>query len=378
MAFQFGRISLVSLIANPFILPVQPMLMVLAGIALLLSFLYLPLGQITAWIAWPFAAYTNRMVEFFNGMPHGIVILGNFSFLFVVSFYIILFLITFAGKRLKQILRVTLAPSAITLIIGVAVYLVWTAIFHVPDGNLHLTFLDVGSADAILIQTPTGRFILVDGGSSPSKLASDLGRRLSILDRSIDWMVIASPQEQQVAALPRILDRFPVENVLWSGNLYASYSARELNRWLINHQVPITHASAGFSLDLGEGARLEVCSVSTRGALLLVSWQGFRALLPIGINFDDIEYMDQGKKIGSVTALLLADSGYAPVNPSEWLTNLHPWLIILDVAAGDPDGLPDPLVIDRLAGITLLRTDQNGWINLSTDSNGMWVEVEKK
>ncbi|MCX6035200.1 MAG: ComEC/Rec2 family competence protein, partial [Chloroflexi bacterium] len=258
MAYQFGRISLVSVIANPFILPVQPAVMVLAGLALLFSFIYLPLGQVAAWVAWPFAAYTDRAVEFFNRFPHGLIVLGEFSILFVVLFYGVLLFLTFAGPRVKQALRPVIAPSVIVTALGVTVFLVWSTIFHAPDGRLHLTFLDVGSADAILIQTPSGRSILVDGGPSPSKLASALGTRLPSFDRRIDWLVIASPQEQEVAALPRILDRFPVENVLWAGNLDASWSAGELDRWLADNETPVTRAYPGMVLDLGLGARLEM------------------------------------------------------------------------------------------------------------------------
>jgi hypothetical protein len=36
---------------------------------------------------------------------------------------------------------------------------------------LHVTLLDVGSGDGLLIQTPTGRSLLVDGGSNPSRLS---------------------------------------------------------------------------------------------------------------------------------------------------------------------------------------------------------------
>ncbi len=118
--------------------------------------------------------------------------------------------------------------------------------------------------------------------------------------------------------------------------------------------------------------------MSPRGAVLLVEWQGFRALLPVGMNFDTLAELENGKAIGPVTALLLADSGYAPSNPPEWIAALHPQVVILSVAAGDPDGLPDQSVLDNLTGITLLRTDRNGWITLSTDGVGMWVEVEKK
>jgi competence protein ComEC len=203
MAYQFGQVSLIAVVANPFVLPAQPAVMVLAGLAVLLSFIYLPLGKLAGWIAWPFAAYTNRAVEFFNRFPHGVIVLGEFSFLFVVLFYTILLSITFARARFKRALRLVLAPSFIIAALGISVYLAWSAVLVAPDGRLHLTFFDVGSADAIFIQTPGGRSLLVNGGGSPSTLADALGRRLSPFDQRLDWLVIASPQEQELAALPQ-------------------------------------------------------------------------------------------------------------------------------------------------------------------------------
>ena len=378
MAYQFGRVSLVAVLANPFILPAQPAVEVLSGLALLLSFIYLPLGKVAGWLAWPFAAYTDRVVELFNRLPHGVIVLGEFSFLFVLLFYALLFSFTFARLRLQKTLRLVLVPPVILAGLGVCTFLVWSAVYVVPDGRLHLTFFDVGSADAILIQTPGGRSLLVDGGPSTSTLSDALGSRLSPFDHHLDWLVIASPQEQELAGLPRNLDRFPVENVLWAGNPEASYSAGQLSLWLADHATPVTPAFTGAVLDLGRGATLKVSSVSPRGAVLLVEWQGFRALLPVGMNYDTLAALEIGKKIGKVSMLLLADSGFAQTNPPGWIAALHPPLVLLSVAANDPDGLPEQSVLDDLAGITLLRTDRNGWIEVSTDGVGMWVDVQKK
>ncbi len=377
MAYQFQRISLISLLANPFILPVQPAVMVLSGLALLLSFIYFPLGQLTAWIAWPFSAYTIRAVEFFDRFPNGVIILGEFSLLFVVLFYALLLGVTFARPRLKSSLRRILVPSVTIVALGIITYLVWAAVFVIPDGRLHLTFLDVGSADAVLIRTPSGRTLLVDGGPSPSLLSDALGRRLSPFDRTLSWLLVASTQEQEVGALPRLLDRFPPENVLWAGQEDASYSAGQLDRWLAGNQVPVTEAFTGATLDLGSGARLKVVNVSPRGSTLLAEWHSFRALLPVGVNFDTFTQLGDGKDIGPVTVLLLADSGYAPSNPPGWIAALHPQLAILSVAAGDPNGLPDASVLDLLKTVTLLRTDREGWIDVSTDGQRLWVGRER-
>lgn len=376
MAWHFGRISLVALIANPFILPVQPLVMILGGLALLFSFLYLPLGKLFAWVAWPFPAYTLRVVELFDRLPHSVIVLGDFSFLFILLFYTLLFLWTFSRERAKTVLAAAVSPAALLASLGAITFLAWNAAFAIPDGRLHLTFLNVGSADAVLITTPGGRHILVNGGPSPSALSSSLGRRLSPLNRSLDWLIIAAPQEEQVAALPTVLDRFPAQNVLWAGNPEASYSSRRLNERLTKSGVPITRAAPGYALDLGYGGRLEVLTATPRGAVLLVTWGEFRALLPVGLNYDALERLDYGKKVGPVDVLLLADSGYAPLNREDWMSALRPQVLILSVAADDRLGRPDKNLLHLTAGRTLLRTDRQGWIEVITDGWRLWVEVE--
>ncbi len=42
------------------------------------------------------------------------------------------------------------------------------ALRGLPDGKLHVYFLDVGQGDGILVVAPDGRQILVDGGPSPT------------------------------------------------------------------------------------------------------------------------------------------------------------------------------------------------------------------
>ncbi|MBI1856586.1 MAG: ComEC/Rec2 family competence protein, partial [Chloroflexi bacterium] len=384
MAYQFKQISLVSFIANPFILPAQPAVMILAGIAIFISLIAFPLGQLAAWISWPLAAYTIRMVELFDSLPLGVIYLQDFSLAFVFIFYAALLAVTFSGSRLKDIflsLRERFRYlSAITIlaVLFIGALLIWRAVIAGPDGKLHVTYLNAGSADAVLIETPEGRHILVNGGPSASSLSDALGRRLSPLDRSLDWLIIASTDENQLSSLPRVLDRYPPRNVLWSGNRQASFSSRSVDKWLADHSIPVTQAREGQTLDLGKGATLKVLSVSPRGATLLIEWNGFRALFPIGENFDTLDQLEYGNAVGPVAVLSLAQSGYAPLTPVDWIDNLNPQLILLGVAAGDKNGLPDQETLDALAERSLLRTDRNGWIDVSTDGRKMWVEMERK
>jgi competence protein ComEC len=384
MAYHFKRISIVSLIANPFVLPPQPVVMILGGVAVLLSLAWLPLGQLTAWAAWPFVEYTIRVVELFDRVPHGTIYLGDSSPWLVAAFYGILFGLTLNWSRLKDAFSAlnarmrNLSIAGILTVLLALTLLVWRSTTTLPDGQLHLTFLSVGSADAVLIQTPSGRTVLVNGGPSAARLSDELGRRLPVFHRQLDWLIVASTFEDQVASLPRVLERYPPQSVLWSGNVQASYSAEQMDKYLAANGIPIVYAEAGQRLDLGDGAFIEVQSVGSRGSVLLVQWKDFRALLPIGMDAGTLDELEYGNAIGPVDVLLLADSGFFATTNVDWVQNLSPQLTVLSVAAGDPDGLPSPDTLEAVGGYTLLRTDRSGWIKVSTDGTTMRVEAERE
>jgi competence protein ComEC len=384
MAYHFQRISLVSFIANPFILPPQPAVMILGGLAMLLSLVWLPLGQIAAWVAWPFVVYTIRAVEIFDSIPHGTLVLGDLSIWFVILFYVLLFAVTFGGAQLKewgQSVRErtsVIGVGSALLIMLIALLLVSRAATSIPDKLLHVTFLDVGSADAVLIKTPTGQHILINGGPSVTLLADELGRRLPAFNRKLDWLVVAGTVEEQVAALPRIVERYPPDAVLWSGNVQASFSSRVLSEYLTLQSIQVVTAEPQQVMELGEGATLRVLASGPRGAILLVEWNNFRAVLPVGMSFEALDELHSGADVGPVSVLSLADSGYAVSNPPEWIANLNPELLLLSVSAADENGMPDGEVLENVKDYELLRTDQNGWVEVTTNGEQMWVNVERQ
>jgi competence protein ComEC len=384
MAYHFNRISLISFIANPFILPVQPPVMIVSGLAVLVSTVFYPLGQLIAWIALPFSIYSIRVVELFDKVPHGVIVLGNASIWIVLAAYAVLLTATFGGpaiqswfQRTAGSLRAGALAFAFTLLF-ICMVLVWRASATAGDGKFHVTFLDVGSADAVLIQTPEGRNILINGGASVTELSDELGRRLPLFSRKLDWLIIASTQENQLAALPRLVEIYPPENVLWSGNVQASFSAQLLDEYFAKENIPVTRAEAGQRLELGENSFIEIQAAGPRGSVVLIQYGNFRALLPIGLSEGMWESLEYGNSIGSLDVLLLSESGYAPTNPPDLLENMTPQLVVLSVGAGDPNGLPSQEVLDSLGGgYSLLRTDRSGWIDVSTDGVEMRVFVER-
>jgi len=384
MAYHFQRLSLTMLVANPLILPVQPAVMILGGLAVLAGVVFQPLGQALAYLAWPWVAYTIRVVEGLSGIPGGEVSLGSIQLFSVAVFYSLLFLLTFARSHPESRFAgwlASLSPAVPLAGLAILTVLVWREAFAAPDGRLHLLVLDVSqgglSGEALLIQTPEGHSLLINGGPSASRLSEALGRRLPLFGRRLDGLVVAGVQNGQLQALPAVIERYPPRQVLWAGPAQATRASRDLYEKLVTAQISMTEAQAGQVLDLGSGAGLRLLAVGQRGAVLLLEWKNFRLLLPVGMSFEEMEALENGKAVGRVSALLMAEGGYTPLNPAEWVANLQPQVVLLSVSIKDATGLPSPETLDAVAGYTLLRTDRNGWIDLSTDGEQMWVEVEK-
>ncbi|MEA3460187.1 MAG: ComEC/Rec2 family competence protein, partial [Chloroflexota bacterium] len=215
VVYHFRRLSLVTLFTNFLILPAQQGVMLWGGLATILGLIWVPLGRIAAWVAWLFLTYTIRIVELTASFPWASLDVGRFGPAYLGLYYGLLALGTFVSReepsRLKALWRHLTehlpTKAAIAGLVLVAL-LVWAAVASLPDGKLHVAFLNVG--EAILIQTPKGSQILVDGGPDPTALAAALGRRLPFWDRTIELVVLTNPRESHLAGLIPVLERYRV------------------------------------------------------------------------------------------------------------------------------------------------------------------------
>ncbi len=86
-----------------------------------------------------------------------------------------------------------------------------------PDGRLHLTALDIGQGDAILVESPSGRTVLIDGGPDPDRTLRRLGANLPFFERRIDVMLLTHPHQDHIAGLVEVMARFRVGMLIHAG-----------------------------------------------------------------------------------------------------------------------------------------------------------------
>lgn len=123
-----------------------------------------------------------RAVDLFAQVPSAAIDLGSISLLTVIAMYGMIVGATIWAILPRERRPALPAPSFLAMFVASAVLVVlaWKAVADRPDGRIHLTTFESGGT---LVETATGRFILIGSGNSATTLSNSLGRRLPLFHR---------------------------------------------------------------------------------------------------------------------------------------------------------------------------------------------------
>ncbi|MGE5603257.1 MAG: ComEC/Rec2 family competence protein [Nitrososphaerales archaeon] len=261
----------------------------------------------------------------------------------------------------------------------------WAALRGLPDGRLHVWFLDVGQGDAILIQAPDGQQILVDGGPSPSALLDQLGEVLPFWDRSLDLVVLTHPDADHVSGLIPLFDRYRVATAVDA----AKPGEKAAEPWLAaTSAAHVSRQKAGRGLRLAAGAVVLTALNPTagsvqvdhgnNGSVVLRLDYGKTSLLLMGDAEGDAEQdMLSAGLVLRADVLKVGHHGSEASTSAQFLAAIQPQLAVISVGADNRFGHPAPELLRRLEGIEVLRTDERGRIELRSDGQRWTFRCEK-
>lgn len=359
---QFGRLSLSALAANPLILPVQPLVMQLSGLALLAGLLWLPAGQLLGWLTYPFTAYTIRMVEWLANLPGGVLDFGAAGWGFAAGAYALLFCLTALARfrrssstRLAGALRGVMKPSLVLGGLAVLTVLVWEAALRRPDGNLHVILPHLPDGQAILLRTPGGRQILLGSAPRANTLAGALGRETGLFQRRLDAVVLPFQRAALLEGLPAALERLPGSRLYWAVEPPASRTAARLNQTLTLTDTPQQRLTAGDRLQLEDELVVHVLQSDGKKAALLIVYRDARLLMPNG--YDPAALRSTSPPVYGAT-LLLSSTDLKETPLEEW-RSLTPALILLQSGQDEVEGV--------------ISTARRGRVEWISDGRAVWL-----
>ena len=371
IVYHFRGVSWLMMLANPLILPVQSLVMILGGLAMLTGMILPGLGHFLAMLDLPFVRYTIKMVNWLARWPGSDLVFPEFNLLWLVLFYALLIILTLLPKDQRSVCRkIIFSPSSILIVLTGLVVFTWNRVLTTPDGRLHLTLLD--SEGTVLIQSPTGQTVLVGGGPSPSSLNQALGDLLPAGDRTLDVVIVGSSIREDINALTGTLNNFDAGEVLWGVEPNANTATAAIYSLLLHKKVPIKTLGSGQFLNLDQGVNLKVIWAGERGAVLWLEWENFSALLPTG--------KVEGHWLqvpGAPDALLLPD-GISVDDVFLWKVNLwSPSVILMPLEDSDLPLQGENELMVLFKNYPLVNTLDSGWVRLSVEGDLLWVNGEQ-
>jgi len=270
------------------------------------------------------------------------------------------------------------------LILGVllvATILIWyVVILESPSGELKIYFLNIGQGDATLIEAPNGNQMLIDGGPDKSIL-TELGKILPFYDRKIDVLVATHPDQDHVAGLTYVLDRYKVERVLEPGVSSETAVYQNLEKKIMDKGVTKTLARRGMTVDLGSGAvfkilfpdrdvsGLETNSASIVGRVVY----GDNSVMLTGDSPKSIEsYLVSidGQNLKS-DILKAGHHGSKTSSSDTFVGFVSPTYAVVSVGEDNRYGHPNQEILDLFKEfeISILRTDESGTIGFKSDGS---------
>jgi competence protein ComEC len=391
IAMYFGRVSLLVLPVNLLIVPIQAVLLMLGGAATVVALIGIaPLAQLLFWFTMALLSWTIEVVRLFAKLPF-----ADVEFWLDARLVLLIFVIFIGGTIMQaaqpqwwfDLLRLIRRRSTVVTGVFASVVLIGLMVAIVrarPDGQLHVWFLNVGHSNAVLIQTPGGVHILIDGGRFPSRLLTALGDRLPFNDREIEVVVITQPDEYDFAALASVFARYDTGVVMTTGQPNQSPAYTELQSMLAEREVQ--NITSEYRLELDDGVVIEVLnpvempelqdSLNDSALALRVIYGEVAFLLP-----GDLSRTEQARLVESdsdlyAPVLQIPQHGARGQLDADFLAAVQPSVVVLQSDEANLLGDPDAEVLAQVAHVSLYRTDQHGTIHFWSDGQSLWAQPE--
>lgn len=274
--------------------------------------------------------------------------------------------------------------TIIGIFLTVVIFISSQVITLLQSTELQVVFLNVGQGDAIWIQAPNGKEVLIDAGPNQTTLA-ELSKVKSFFDRTIDFIMITHSDKDHIGGFPEIFERYKIGHVIESEISSPTIIDKTVTSSIEQERATKIIARAGerIVLDPKNGVVIDVLfpdqktsGWETNEASLIVKvTHGSNSFLLTGDAPSEVEdFLVQiyGSQLQS-DVLKLGHHGSKTSTSDAFITTVQPETVIVSAGLGNRYGHPHPEVIERAenANVQVLETAQQG--SITCRSNGVRV-----
>jgi len=267
----------------------------------------------------------------------------------------------------------------IQIVLLAVLILIWTwVLIEEKQEFLEINFYDIGQGDAILVETPNKRQILIDGGPDLTILEK-LGKELPFWDRYIDLVILTHPEYDHLGGLIEVVKRYKIGGILTTGVVRDTAEYKEWKKVVENKNIPIYIAQIGEVIELDKEINLVVLHPSNNlnnkkfeksnntSMVAQLVYKDFELLLTGDIE-REVEQALVGLGINLNSDILkVAHHGSKTSTTENFVKAVNPIIAVISAGKDNFYNHPHREVLENLADIPIFITGQDGDIKILSD-----------
>ena len=254
----------------------------------------------------------------------------------------------------------------------------------VGDSVMTVSFIDVGQADCILIESE-GDYMLVDAGSNGTSSAVVSYLKNAGLSK-LDYAIGTHPHEDHIGGLDAVIDNFDIGTLIMPDVTTATETFEDVLDAAASKNLSITLPVSGTSYTLG-GAEFTVIAPCGEYGEELNNWSvgiklvnGKDSFVMCG-DAEAAAEADIVKKFGDslkADVLKVGHHGSYTSTSDAFLSAVSPTWAVISCGAGNSYGHPHAETLAKLkdSGVKLFRTDLQGTIIATSSGSGITWSIE--
>lgn len=278
-----------------------------------------------------------------------------------------------------------------------------------PDSQLHIVVCDVGQGDAILL-THGFTQVVVDAGLKEEHILRCLRNQLPFWDRQVEWIVPTHLDADHIGGFAGVLERYRVANMLIPKDTKESADFERFEAAVLREQTEGSRLHAPMIGDelhviqtLDKSPQLKITVLyaptetllwdtnATKSAADLNPIESNNRSTVLSLQYGQVSLLLTGDLEAGVeqalvargmvaehTILKVGHHGSKSSSSEVFLSVVRPEISLVSAGKNNQYGHPAPVILERLARFgsqSVLRTDELGTIELQTDGQYVWQEL---
>lgn len=377
----FHKLSLISLAANLFVIPLIGIIIGLAILSVSISLFWTWGGVIYASSNMLTADILFNFVELFGGLEFSHLYITNFSIIDSLIYYFFFSLSLYALWKFKSLIRYIILMILITA--NLFFFLSLDNKNLLPDGKFSIMMIDIGQGDSFLLKFPDGTIAMIDAGNATSSF--DNGERVIIPllktlgVNKIDYAFISHVDSDHYRGFLSMIPKGIINRMYKPKINTTQLKDIKLEKIICDERINITYYSKEI-LSFGN-IQFYILNDTTLSKYKKFNSNNKSGIFKIVHGDNSFLFVGDAEKISErlwvsiyknflqSDVLKVGHHGSKTSSSDQFLNIVNPDIALISAGANNNFNHPSPIIIKKLKGreIDIYRTDQEGAILIQSD-----------